>query len=71
MMIRSPRLAASAAVSTSKPAFWARSALGVPGRSETTTFTPGVAQVLGVGVALAAEADDGDGLALDEAEISV
>ena len=37
MMIMSARVAASAAVKTSKPAFWARSALAVPGRSETTT----------------------------------
>ena len=36
----SARLAASAAVSTSKPAFSARVALGVPGRSLTTTLTP-------------------------------
>ena len=39
-MTTSARLVASAAESTSKPAFSARAALGVPGTSLTTTVTP-------------------------------
>ncbi len=70
-MTASARFVASAAESTSKPAFSARSAFGVPGTSLTTTVTPRVAQVLRVGVTLAAEADDGDGLAGEQAEIGV
>jgi hypothetical protein len=40
IMTTSARLVASAAESTSKPAFSARAALGAPGTSLTTTVTP-------------------------------
>ena len=61
----SPRLAASATSSTSRPAASASARLEESGRRPTTTSTPGVLQVERVGVALGAVAEDGDGLALE------
>src|SRR5665648_289617 len=70
IMTTSARLVASAAESTSKPAFSARPTRRA-GHVADDHGDARVAQVLGVRVALAAEADDGHGLGLDQGKVGV
>ena len=67
----SPREAASGTSSTSKPSDLAFSTDDESGRRPTTTSDARVLEVLRVGVALGAVAQDGDGLAVEQGEISV
>ncbi len=70
-MITSAALTAPATSSTRRPAASAMARLFDPGASPTTTSIAAVAQVQGVGVALAAVADDRDRLPIEGARIGV
>ena len=67
----SPRLAASAGETTSRPgALRLRDRLGAVAQADDDVDA-GVLEVPGVGVALGAVADDRDGLAVEEREVRV
>ena len=70
-MMTSAALAASATVSTLKPAAVALASLLLPAYKPDHDVHAAIAQVERVRVALAAIADDGDRLALEQAQISV
>ena len=67
----SPRLAASATPRTSRPSSLACSTDERVLAQADDDVHAGVLEVLGVGVALGAEADDRDGLAVEEGEVCV
>ena len=67
----SPRLAASAIGATSTPSPCALATDEESGRSPTTTFDSRIPQVERVRVALRAISEDGDGLAVELAEVCV
>ena len=71
-MTTSAHFAASAGVMTLKPAASAFCAEAEPDASATrTSLTPAVPQIVGMGMALAAIADDRDLLRLDQVHIGV
>ena len=70
-MITSAALTASATSSTSKPAASASGRLLDPGGEADDHATAAVAQVQRVGVALAAVADDRDGLPFERREVGI
>ena len=70
-MITSPARAASATVATFSPAPSASARRALPSRRPTTTATTAFHQVEGMGVSLAAVADDGDRPVAQQLEIGV